>query len=122
MSKKFCLSVTYNDGKRYERNFDKLVDVPPFIKENFLKYGIASVVFADDMSEVENTDFEELFKNILEENDSETMALFGEHIEVWNSLTDTEESVEKFAHKFNECYSDELTGKPKLNIKGYRCK
>ena len=50
MSKNFCLSVTYNDGKRYERNFDKLADIPHFIKENFLKYGIASIVFAYDMS------------------------------------------------------------------------
>ena len=119
MRKKFCLSVTYNDGKFYERKFDNLADISHFIKENFLKYGIASIVFADDMSEVENTDFEELLKNILEENDSKTMALFGEHIEVWNSLADTEESIEKFVYKFNECYSDELTGKPKLNIKGY---
>ena len=119
VSKKFCLSITYNDGKCYERNFDKLTDIPLFIKENFLKYGIASIVFADDMSEVETTEFEELFKNILEENDFETMALFGEHIEVWNSLIDTEESVEHFIYKFNECYSDELAGKPKLNIKGY---
>lgn len=116
MSEKFCLSVTYNDGKRYEKTFDKLTDIPPFIKENFLKYGIASIVFADDMSEVENTDFEELFKNILEENDAETMALFGEHIEVWNALTDTEESIEKFIHKFNECYSKELNGEPKLKM------
>lgn len=116
MNKNFCLRVAYSDGKCYERNFEKLADIPPFIKENFLKYGIASIVFADDMSEVENTDFEELFKNISEENDSETMSLFREHIEVWNSLTDTEESVEQFAHMFNEFYSKELTGDPKLNF------
>ena len=116
MSEKFCLSVTYNDSKRYERNFDKLTDIPPFIKENFLKYGIASIVFADDMSEVENTDFEELFKNILEENDSETMALYEKHIEIWNSLTDTEKGIEKVTHKFNEFYSKELAGEPKLKV------
>ena len=54
MSEKFCLSVTYNDGRRYERKFNKLADIPPFIKENFLKYGIASIVFAEDMSVTRN--------------------------------------------------------------------
>ena len=116
MSKIFCLSVTYNDDKRYERGFDKIEDIPPFIKEAFLKYGIASIVFANDMSEVDNTDFEGLFENILTENDKDTLDLYEEHIQVWNDLTSAPESIDQFIIIFNERYSKELNGEPKLEF------
>lgn len=116
MSEKFCLSVTYNDGKRYERTFEKLTDIPPFIKENFLKYGIASIVFADDMSEVENTDFEAFFNDIVTENDPETMMIYAEHIKVWKETVSTTDALRSTIKIFNEIYSKELTNSPKLKM------
>ena len=116
MSNLFCLEVTYSNGKRYKRNFDKLTDILPFIKENFLKYAIASVVFANDMSEVENTDFEAFFNDIVTENDPETMMIYAEHIKVWKETASTTDALRSTIKIFNEIYSKELTNSPKLKI------
>jgi hypothetical protein len=112
----YRLTVTYDDGKIYERKFDNISEIPSFIKENFLQPAITCIVFADDMTEAENTDFEAFFNDIVTENDPETMMIYAEHIKVWKETVSTTDALRSTIKIFNEVYSKELTNSPKLKI------
>jgi hypothetical protein len=101
----YCLKVTYDDDKMYERKFDNISEIPYYIKENFLKPAITCIIFADDMTEAESMDYEAFFNDIVTENDPETMAVYAEHIKVWNETISTTDALCSTIKIFNEIYS-----------------
>lgn len=113
---KYLLIVAYDNDKMYERKFDNIREMSYFIKENFLKPAIACIIFADDMTEAENTDFEAFFNDIVTENDPETMMIYAEHIKVWKETVSTTDALRSTIKIFNEIYSKELTNSPKLKM------
>ena len=111
---KFVLEVQYKNQTKLQREFPTLKEAADFYKENFLYHAIASVIFADDMTEYEKVDFDTFFED-LKDNDEEAFAKFQTEANAWE-LAKSEDLPTLFESIliYNENFAKELTDQPVL--------
>ena len=112
------LKIQAKNGKSVIKTFENLEKAAEFFRNEYLRYAIGCIIFADDMSEFKSLDLNAYFEDRIKENDAETLEELKEHITAWQkSFTDSLTDFEKCLTLFNEKYSNELSGNPNISIK-----
>lgn len=120
MIEKFEISLKIQDknGKSVIKTFENLENAADFFRNEYLRYAIGCIIFAEDMSEFENLDLNAYFEDRIKENDTETLEKLMEYITIWQkTFTDSLIDFKKCLILFNEQYSKELNPKPHIEIK-----
>lgn len=120
MIEKFEISLKIQDknGKSVIKTFENLENAADFFRNEYLRYAIGCIIFAEDMSEFENLDLNAYFEDRIKENDTETLEKLMEYITIWQkTFTDSLIDFKKCLILFNEQYFKELNPKPHIEIK-----
>ena len=113
---KFVLEVHYKNQNKLRREFSTLEEATSFYRENFLYHAIASVIFADDMTEYEKVDFDTFFED-LKDNDGEVFTKFQTEANAWELAKGKDlPSLFESILLYNENYAKELTDEPILSL------